>query len=292
MTLALVSSANVYAANLPPVIEISSESQAFIPAQAPAAPKQDNAGVAQLLVLVEQLKSEVQSLRGQVEAQNFRIKKMEAAQLDRYRDLDRRMSSVMQQVAEQAKQTPRPPVDAAVIAGQVPVVVPPATPAPAPAVEQTPAPVEAAEPEEPVVATPPAPPAPQAPVAVEPPKVTDAQAYREAFALLRARQNRQAIEAFEVFIKEYPSSPLVANAYFWMGEAYRLQQNPEAAREQFMVVVGQYPDNPKTPTAAFRLGVIYAELGDAERSKEYLDYVLTNHPDSNVVPMVKDFQNK
>ena len=49
----------------------------------------------QLLMIIQQLQDEVRSLRGELEQQAFRMKKMERQQLDRYRDLDRRISTLM-----------------------------------------------------------------------------------------------------------------------------------------------------------------------------------------------------
>lgn len=48
----------------------------------------------ELVLIVQQLQDEVRALRGQVEEQGYRLKQMERQQLDRYRDLDRRIGSM------------------------------------------------------------------------------------------------------------------------------------------------------------------------------------------------------
>ena len=67
-----------------------------------------------LIVLLQQLQDEVRSLRGQLESQTRKIKRMEDEQRDRYRDLDRRISYLMNSAGTAAPATaPRPATSAA-----------------------------------------------------------------------------------------------------------------------------------------------------------------------------------
>ena len=86
-----LSSASAFAADPVPVIELQIEQGAgnnF---------SQNNAAVnGDILLLLEQLQREVQALRGTVEQQQHKIKRMEQDQRDRYRDLDKRISGLQQ----------------------------------------------------------------------------------------------------------------------------------------------------------------------------------------------------
>jgi len=267
---ALTFSAGAVAAS-PPVIEINnaSDSRGSFVAGAPSGQSS-----AELLFIIEQLQSEVRALRGELEQQSFRLKKMERQQLDRYRDLDRRIGTLMERGAQ--------PASGSVLATQ----------------PQAPAAVPAAKRPEPVspqtVSNPPAKPVSPTASAAQPVKngVSDSKAYRDAFALVRARDYAAAVVAFKAFVRDYPASARVANAHYWMGEIYHAEQKLELAREAFALVLGQFPEHPKAPHAAYKLGVIYSELGDQARSVEYLDYVLKNHPNSNVAPLVEEFKRK
>jgi len=278
VVLALTFSAGAMAAP-PPVIEIQT-SQA----------DQSSSGVgrstaarnnAELLMIIDQLQDEVRSLRGELEQQAFRLKKMERQQLDRYRDLDRRISSLMSREAPTATtnkaqaSNPKPSDVTGSAQSQQPDRTVQSSSAPQ-ASDQS----DSSKPQ-----------AKPASVSVKD-GVSDSKAYREAFGLVRARDFPAAVVAFSAFVRDYPSSARVANAYYWMGEIHHAEQKLEKAREAFALVLGQYPEHPKAPHAAFKLGVIYSELGDQARSEEYLDYVLKNHPKSNVAPLVEEFKRK
>lgn len=85
--------ANV-SAQPPQIIEINTGDSGGAVYSAAPAPSSVNKG-SELLLLVQQLQDEVRALRGVTEQQAFQIRKMEAEQLDRYRDLDRRISSLL-----------------------------------------------------------------------------------------------------------------------------------------------------------------------------------------------------
>lgn len=290
IALALTFSAGALAAS-PPVIEIRTDDASTASQGGFAAQPAVAGNNAQLLMIIQQLQDEVRSLRGELEQQAFRMKKMERQQLDRYRDLDRRISSLMsnqntgvqgvaasgntsgQAASEQAgadvasqnvqpsqNTVPEGQIASPVSSGAVASVQPQVKPSqPAPSVKNG---------------------------------VSDSKAYRDAFGLVRARDFAGAVVAFNAFVRDYPNSPRVANAHYWMGEIHHAEQKLELARESFALVLGQFPDHPKAPHAAYKLGVIYSELGDKARSEEYLDYVLKNHPKSNVAPLVEEFKRQ
>lgn len=289
MVLALSFSAGAMAAS-PPVIEIRTDEEP-VQAQGDLAARTSAAsGNAQLLMIIQQLQDEVRSLRGELEQQAFRMKKMERQQLDRYRDLDRRISSLMSNqgagdsVVSAASgnnpvAVPNGRVDSDVASASAessgPQVGQQAAMGSTGAVTVVQPQVKLAQPEPSVKNG-----------------VSDSKAYRDAFALVRARDFAGAVVAFNAFVRDYSNSPRVANAHYWMGEIYHAEQKLELARESFALVLGQFPDHPKAPHAAYKLGVIYSELGDKARSDEYLDYVLKNHPKSNVAPLVEEFKRQ
>ncbi|WP_372833783.1 tol-pal system protein YbgF [Pontibacterium sp.] len=276
VVLALTFSAGAMAAP-PPVIEIQT-SQA----------DQSSSGVgrstaarnnAELLMIIDQLQDEVRSLRGELEQQAFRLKKMERQQLDRYRDLDRRISSLMSREAPAATTNKASNPKSSDVTESAQSQQPDRT-VQSSSVPQTSDQSDSSKPQ-----------VKPASVSVKN-GVSDSKAYREAFGLVRARDFPAAVVAFSAFVRDYPNSARVANAYYWMGEIHHAEQKLEKAREAFALVLGQYPEHPKAPHAAFKLGVIYSELGDQVRSEEYLDYVLKNHPKSNVAPLVEEFKRK
>lgn len=205
----------------------------------------------ELMMIVQQLQEEVRSLRGQLEQQNYQLKQMERQQLDRYRDLDRRITTLSSQ---------GPSVSTPVAAADTAANSANTTQAPATAQVQ--------------------------PDAVP----SDSQAYREAFGLVLQRNYPQATEAFNAFIKTYPDSERLPNAHYWLGEIYLAEQKPEQAREPFMQVISQFPKHNKAPDAAYKLGIVYDQLGDKAKSREYLDMVIKKYPDSAAVKLATEFK--
>ncbi|MDF2180701.1 tol-pal system protein YbgF [Neptuniibacter sp. CAU 1671] len=258
--MALLCSANTFAEDVP-VIELGAERGAnTINVATP--PQQSLSQNGQLLMLIQQLQDEVRSLRGQVEQQSYRLKQMEQEQLDRYRDLDRRVSVLLSANADAGLPPPAEPVfsdtqSAGTSANS-------AAPSSADATSVT-----AAQPA---------------------PTEDDMRAYREAFALVRDKSYGPAIAAFNAFVQQYPQSPRLANAHYWLGEVYLVQQNVEAARDAFTTVLNSFPQSSKAPDSAYKLATVYEKLGDPARSSQYLDLVLKQYPDSAAARLAKEFQ--
>ena len=66
-------------------------------------------------------------------------------------------------------------------------------------------------------------------------------------------------------------------------------QQLESSRQAFMLLVTQYPDNPKVPDALYKLGKVHFMKGNREKSKEYLEGVVKGYPDSSAAKLSRDF---
>ncbi|MGH8296239.1 MAG: YbgF trimerization domain-containing protein, partial [Steroidobacteraceae bacterium] len=53
---------------------------------------------------------------------------------------------------------------------------------------------------------------------------TEETIYGQAFKALKAGSYTVAISGFQSFLKQYPSSPLAANAEYWLGQAHYVNQ--------------------------------------------------------------------
>jgi len=221
-----------------------------------------------MIVLLQQLQDEVRNLRGQLESQTRKIQRMEAEQRDRYRDLDRRISYLMNDSA-----------------GSKPVQPISSRPAPVRDAGSTKPQVPATSSSDVVSATP-------KPAAAKPAsaKGDDLKAYQAAFALVRKRAYDDAVRAFTAFTSDFPTSERVANAHYWLGEIYLAQQKLEQSRDAFSQVVALYASHRKAADAAYKLGKVYHELGDKAKSAEYMDLVLKNYPKSSAARLARDFK--
>ncbi len=102
--------------------------------------------------------------------------------------------------------------------------------------------------------------------------------YQRAFDLLRAGKYGSAVTALQDFIRKYPQSSLVVNAYYWLGQAqYVLGQN-DAAIKSLSTVENQYAQSSLAPEAMLRLAEVYQATGQATKARAVLNKVLKQYP--------------
>ena len=124
-------------------------------------------------------------------------------------------------------------------------------------------------------------------------QVGEGEAYRSAYALVRAQKFNDATAAFKAFLQDYPAGKYAPNAHYWLGELYLVMQpaDLESSRQAFMLLLSQYPDNSKAPDAMYKLGKVYFQKGNREKAREYLDRVISQYgaTNSSAVKLSRDF---
>ncbi|WJV55230.1 cell division protein CpoB [Prodigiosinella aquatilis] len=105
--------------------------------------------------------------------------------------------------------------------------------------------------------------------------------YNEAVALvLEKKQYDQAIVAFQNFIKKYPDSTFQPNANYWLGQLYYTKGKKDDAAYYFANVVKNYPKSPKASEALFKVGVIMQEKGQPDKAKAVYQQVIKIYPNT------------
>lgn len=138
----------------------------------------------------------------------------------------------------------------------------------------------------------PGPPAPTgAGAAPSMPLTEEVGAYDEAFRLYRVRDYEGAIDRFQAFLQNYPTSEYADNALFWLGECHFKLGDYEQAVLKFHDVVERFPTGNKVPDSLYRQGVALLELGkQTARQATYqpaacqvFQRLLDDYPDSERV---------
>lgn len=108
-------------------------------------------------------------------------------------------------------------------------------------------------------------------------------AYMAARDLLYASRFNEAKTAFEAYLRDYPQGQFRDFSHFWLGEAWRSLDKPDAARamEQFRTVVERYPDSSRVPSALYRLAVLQAESGKTDEARTTLNRVIQQFPSAS-----------
>ena len=227
------------------------------------------------------LQQEVQMLRGMVEELNHELQQLKQRQMDDYLDIDRRLSAIVSSapannalannaLANRAPANSAPANNA--LANNAPANSRPGSSSAAldaknstdssgyslnPAGSNNPS---------------------AAKVAAGPSELAEMKAnYENASSLLlKKRDINGAALAFKQHVVDYASSPYVANAYYWLGEIYLLQDQAELSRQAFTSVIEQYPLHSKAMDARFKLGKLYHQLGEDARARELLETAATS----------------
>jgi tol-pal system protein YbgF len=108
----------------------------------------------------------------------------------------------------------------------------------------------------------------------------DAADYQKAYKLLEQKKYKEAVAAFQGYLKKYPSGSYRDNAYYWSGEANYVNQDSKAALADFQTVVEKFPKSDKVPGALLRIGSIQIDAGDRKKGESILNRVVKEFPDT------------
>lgn len=108
----------------------------------------------------------------------------------------------------------------------------------------------------------------------------ETRAYDAASNLFRRNDFPAAVEAFRTFVKDYPSSPLAANAGYWIGISYANMRDYNKAMAAQQDVLTKYPQSPKAPDSMLAIAAIQAEQGDNGSARNTLEDIIARYPGS------------
>ena len=97
-------------------------------------------------------------------------------------------------------------------------------------------------------------------------------------------------QTYEVdFIAKYPGHPLVANAQYWIGEAYYVQRDYRQALTEFHKVLDTAPGSAKAADALLKIGLAHRSLRDDKRARQSWQRVVREFPRSEAAAKAKVF---
>ena len=111
--------------------------------------------------------------------------------------------------------------------------------------------------------------------------------YKGALELFEASRYAEALESFRELIISYPEGAYSADAYFWSGELYLVQQLFDDAREHYLVVVEKFIDHPRVADSLFKLGVLERALMNDQIANSYFSRVISEYPDTGAAELAK-----
>lgn len=213
------------------------------PSQAPSN------GVA-LVNRISNLESQVQQLTGQIEVLQHQLRQQQQTSKEQYIDLDSRIGKL--EHAQAAPAASAPAASSAAASSGAPASAATATAKP----ERKP--MSAAD------------------------KADARKAYAASFKALRGGNYVASAQGFRAFIDKYPDSPLVSNAYYWLGGSYYVTQNYKPALDAFQTLLKEYPKSTKAPEAQLRVADCLIGLKNDVAARAVLEAVIKAHPGTSL----------
>ncbi len=126
------------------------------------------------------------------------------------------------------------------------------------------------------------------PPAVVEPSSTEQAIYSQAYDALKAGSYSIAITGFKDFLGTYPTSPLAENAQYWLGEAYYVNHDYDAAAGAFRTVLKNWPESRKAPDALLKLGYTQYAQKQYPAAKATLTEVTRKYPGTDTAKLAAD----
>lgn len=271
--------------------------------QAPASASATGAGgggndlLLSLYNQLESLQQEVQTLRGMVEEQSYRLQRLETETRSRYLDIDSRLSAMAPlDPAAQASGEGAPPVPGAIVdtsTGDVRTSVgfnPALNSSPAGTQNTAPTGFTAGG-----AAAPAATPAPATP-ALDPAlqQMPEQDLYRTALnLLLEEGKSAESATMFAVYAQRFPQGRLLPNALYWQGEALILLARYPEAQAAFERVLNEFSTDAKAAGAMLKLGVVQNLLGNrAEAERIWRELPLRFPESASEINLARDYLSR
>lgn len=210
-----------------------------------------------LFVQLQQMQEEIAQLRGMLEVQQNEIQRLKQEGLERYQDLDSRLSSAASGgLASQNSSA----MGSSNVGGSVQ--------APADASGQHQSNNQSADPEK------------------------EKLYYDAAFDLIKAKDFDKASQAFSAFLRKYPNSPYAGNAQYWLGEVNLAKGDLQGAGQAFAKVSQAYPQHNKVPDSLYKLADVEVRLGNRDKADGILRQVIADYPNSSAAQLAQRQLNR
>lgn len=104
------------------------------------------------------------------------------------------------------------------------------------------------------------------------PSDEEEDAFETACKLYNDLSYEEALEKYDIFLKDYPNSPLADDCYLYMGYCYDQLDLNNKAVNTFSKIIEDFPDSDSVPLAYYNIATIYTNKFN-ELKDSYLYYV-------------------
>ena len=111
--------------------------------------------------------------------------------------------------------------------------------------------------------------------------------YDAALALLKGAKYKEALAAFQSFVKTYPSSTLLPSATYWTASSYYQLKDYGHAAEMFNQLVAAWPNDAKAPDAMLAAANAQLEGGDGKAARKTMEALIQKYPGTSAAASAK-----
>lgn len=111
--------------------------------------------------------------------------------------------------------------------------------------------------------------------------------YDAAFDLIKAKDFDKASQAFAAFLRRYPNSQYAGNAQYWLGEVNLAKGDLQGAGQAFAKVSQAYPQHSKVPDSLYKLADVEIRLGNNDKAKGILQQVIAQYPGTSAAQLAQ-----
>lgn len=111
--------------------------------------------------------------------------------------------------------------------------------------------------------------------------------YNASLAQLQRGNNSTARQGLQDLVRSYPSSELVPDALYNIGQSFAAE-NQDSAAAYYQQVADRYPTSLRTPEALYKLAGFAASRKDTEKAKKLYQSIVDKYPQSNAAGLARD----
>ena len=229
-----------------------------------------------LLEQNQQLRAELQALRGIVEEQGFELRKLQRDALNRYTSNDERLTALEGGASASSNLPTQAPLSPSISNSQRRV---------SSSVSSTDNAVTARESVDDFVGE-------RSSLnnlqtsnrrgSLQPAVLSEQQLYQMAYDSVINSDFERSIAEFDQYMSVYPSGRFVTNAHYWKGQAYLYLERYSEAKESYEIILNRYEDSAKLADAMYGLGLAYQGLGNVTQARQLLNEIKRRFPNTGV----------
>jgi len=113
------------------------------------------------------------------------------------------------------------------------------------------------------------------------------QEFEDAKKLITATKYKEAFDALDKFVVNYPSSELLPEAKYNLGYTQFALRNYKAAINTFNKIVLEYPNNPIAPKSLYQVSNSQIQITRITKAKQTLRTLIKKYPNADIIPSAK-----